>query len=95
MFHVQARTYVLGFSFLHVYLRKLILDCVFNSATLPSGHTSNPNNEIAAIVLLFANLIFFPQVIFHGIVTGVVLLVAALLTAGYVETCQNLDREVK
>ncbi len=93
MFHVQARTYVLGFSFLHVYLRKLILDCVFNSATLPSGHTSNPNNEIVAIVLLCS--FFFPQVIFHGIVTGVVLLVAALLTAGYVETCQNLDREVK
>ena len=55
----HVRTYVLGFSFLHVYLHKLILDCVSNSATLPSGHTSNPNNEIAAIVLLFAHLLFF------------------------------------
>ncbi len=59
MFHVQARTYVLGFSFLHVYLYKLILDCVFNSATLPSGHTSNPSNEIAAIVLFCALIFFF------------------------------------
>ena len=35
------------------------------------------------------------QVMFHGIVTLVVLVVAAILTAGYVDTCQNLHEEVR
>ena len=35
------------------------------------------------------------QVIFHGVVTLVVLVVAAILTAGYVDTCQNLHEEVR
>ena len=35
------------------------------------------------------------QVMFHGVVTLVVLVVAAILTAGYVDTCQNLHEEVR
>ena len=35
------------------------------------------------------------QVVFHGIVTLVVLVVAAILTAGYVDTCNNLHEEVR
>jgi hypothetical protein len=35
------------------------------------------------------------QVVFHGVVTLCVLATASILTAGYVETCQNLTRDVR
>lgn len=35
------------------------------------------------------------QVVFHGIVTIIMVTITSILTAGYVDTCQNLYREVK
>jgi hypothetical protein len=35
------------------------------------------------------------QVVFHAAVTALVLIIAAIVTAGYVSTCQNLHQEVR
>ncbi|TRY81014.1 hypothetical protein TCAL_15529 [Tigriopus californicus] len=39
--------------------------------------------------------IYWRMVVFHGIVTVIVVTITSILTAGYVDTCQNLYREVK
>ena len=39
--------------------------------------------------------IFWRLVVFHGAVTSVVLVIAAIVTAGYVTTCENLYRDIR
>lgn len=39
--------------------------------------------------------IYWRMVVFHGIVTIIMVTITSILTAGYVDTCQNLYREVK
>merc|ERR1711899_715555 len=52
----------------------------------PGPHSSNYHHRPTHI--------FWRMVVFHGVVTGAVLVIAAIITSGYVTTCENLHQEV-
>jgi len=53
----------------------------------PGPHSSNYHDRPTHI--------FWRMVVFHGFVTGVVLVIAAIITSGYATSCENLHQDVR